>query len=225
MKSKAVILLSGGLDSATCLAFAKSRGFDCYALTINYGQTNIAELEAAKKIAKLLEVVEHRIVEHPLGQFGGSALTDKAIAVPTHQGTTEIPTTYVPARNLNFWSLALAWAEVLEAYDIFTGVSAIDYSHYPDCRPEFLEAFQRMANLATKAGVSGHAIKINAPLINLSKAETIKLGYSVGFDYSLTVSCYQATPDGRACGKCDSCHFRQKGFKEAGLPDPTRYIA
>lgn len=220
---KAVILLSGGLDSTTCLAFARAQGFACYALTLSYGQTNYPELEAAKRIAAAFGAVEHRIMEHPLGQFGGSALTDSSIPVPEHKGGTEIPATYVPARNLNFWSLALAWAEVLGADEVFSGVSSVDYSHYPDCRPEFLEAFQKLANLATKVGVEGKPILFSAPLILLSKAETVKLGASLGVDYSMTISCYQVTADGLACGKCDCCHFRRKGFIEAGLPDPTRY--
>jgi 7-cyano-7-deazaguanine synthase len=223
MNPKAVILLSGGLDSSTCLAFAKSKGFDCYALTLNYGQSNIAELESAKRVAAHLGVIEHRILNHPIGQLGGSALTDSNLQVPEFTGASDIPSTYVPARNLNFWSMALGWAEVIGAYDVFTGISAVDYSHYPDCRPEFLAAFQHMANLATKSAVEGQPIHFHAPLIHLSKAQTIQLGTAFGLDYSLTVSCYRASPEGKACGRCDSCHFRNKGFKEAGIADPTRY--
>lgn len=224
MKKKAVVLLSGGLDSSTCLAIAKAKGFNCYALTLNYGQSNIAELESAKRIAVHLDVIEHRILNHPIGQLGGSALTDSNIKVPEFTDSNAVPITYVSARNLNFWSMALGWAEVLGAYDVFTGISAVDYSHYPDCRPEFLAAFQHMANLATKTGIEGNPIHFHAPLINFSKAETIQLGTSLGLDYSLTVSCYQASSQGEACGKCDSCHFRRKGFNEAGISDPTRYF-
>ncbi len=219
---KAVILLSGGLDSTTCLALAKSQGFDCYALSFNYGQKHNFELEAAKRIAKHFGAT-HKIIELPISQFGGSALTDDNLTVPDFNGSSEIPITYVPARNTIFLSLALAWAEVLQAKDIFIGVSSVDFSHYPDCRPEFIAAFQKLANLATKIGVEEGNIHIQSPLGQLSKAQTIELGLKLGVDYSMTVSCYKANAQGQACGKCDSCALRKKGFSEAKVTDPTQY--
>ncbi len=219
---KAVVLLSGGLDSATVLAIARARGLDCYALSLDYGQRHAAELNAARQVADAGGVTQHRIVKLDLRQFGGSALTDDAIDVPT-EATEEIPVTYVPARNTVFLSLALAWAETLQARDIFVGVNAVDYSGYPDCRPEYIAAFEKMANLATKAGVEGEPFSIQAPLIDMTKAEIIRSGTELGVDYSLTVSCYQADESGAACGKCDSCRLRQQGFADAGVPDPTRY--
>ena len=220
---KAVVLLSGGLDSATCLAIARSQGFESYCLSFNYGQRHCAELVAADRVVKALGAAEHRIVNFGLAQFGGSALTDTSIAVPTDGVQPGIPVTYVPARNTIMLSLALAWAEVLGSRDIFVGVNAVDYSGYPDCRPEYIAAFEKMANLATKAGVEGHKLSIHAPLIDLSKTEIIRTGAALGVDYSLTVSCYQADEDGRACGVCDSCRLRAEGFAAARLPDPTIY--
>ncbi|MEZ5523858.1 MAG: 7-cyano-7-deazaguanine synthase QueC [Pseudomonadales bacterium] len=220
---KAVVLLSGGLDSTTALALAKDSGAECYAISFNYGQRSRAELLAAERIAKAMGVVEHQVVRIDMGQIGGSALTDVSIDVPEDE-PEGIPVTYVPARNTVFLSFALGWAEVLGAQEIYIGVSAVDYSGYPDCRPEFIDAFEKMANLATKAAVEGETIKIQTPLMNLSKAETVKAGVKLGVDYSLTVSCYQADDEGRACGKCDSCRLRSKGFVDAGLPDPTRYF-
>lgn len=220
---KAVILLSGGLDSTTCLAIAKEKGFSCYALSFFYGQRHASELAAAKRVAQHFSVEDHRIVNLDIGQFGGSALTDASIKVPHYEGSDDIPITYVPARNTIFLAIALGYAETIGAKDLFIGVSAIDYSHYPDCRPEFLTAFQNLANLATKAGVEGHPLTIHAPLLNLSKAETIVKGMKLGVDYSLTVSCYQATQSGKACGNCDSCSLRKSGFLSAGLLDPTSY--
>ena len=219
---KAIILLSGGLDSATALACARADGFECYALSFNYGQRHSAELDAARQVAQVQGVVEHRVMNLDLGLFGGSALTDKHIDVPT-QPTEGIPVTYVPARNTVFLSFALAWAEVTESRDIFIGVNAVDYSGYPDCRPEYIKAYETMANLATKAGVEGHSMTIHTPLINLTKAEIIRLGLTKGVDYSITVSCYAADDQGRACGQCDSCRLRAKGFEQAAMPDPTRY--
>lgn len=220
---KAVILLSGGLDSTTCLAYARSEGFDCYALSFNYGQRHTAELKAAKLIAAHFDA-KHKIFELGIHQFGGSALTDKTIDVPDYdENSMEIPLTYVPARNTIFLSIALAFAEVLNAKDIFIGVSAIDYSNYPDCRPEYIKAFQSLADLATKYGIEDGGISIHTPLINLSKAETIKLGLALGVNYEMTVSCYQADDMGHACGKCDSCMLRIKGFSEAIVPDTTLY--
>lgn len=221
-KKKAVVLLSGGLDSATCLAIARSQGYDCYALSLDYHQRHRAELEAAKNIAGILGVVEHKTVMLDLSMFGGSALTDDSIQVP-EEASTGIPVTYVPARNTIMLSLALAWAEVLKAQDIFIGVNALDYSGYPDCRGEYVAAFQNMANLATKSAVEGQTISIHAPLIDLSKADIVKLGTSLNVDYAKTISCYQADDHGRACGVCDSCRLRKEGFKQANLPDPTRY--
>ncbi|NWG30542.1 MAG: 7-cyano-7-deazaguanine synthase QueC [Rhodocyclaceae bacterium] len=220
---RAVVLLSGGLDSATCLAIAKSEGYACHCLSVDYGQRHAAELGAARRIAAALGAIEHRVVHLDLGQFGGSALTDPAIAVPTAGVQPGIPVTYVPARNTIMLALALGWAEILGAQDIFVGVNAVDYSGYPDCRPAFIAAFERMANLATKAAVEGHPIRIHAPLIELSKAEIIRRGTALGIDYAMTVSCYQADETGRACGVCDSCRLRRAGFAAAGIPDPTRY--
>ena len=220
--SKAVILLSGGLDSATVVAIAKAQGYACYTMSFDYGQRHRAELQGAERVAAQLEAVEHKVIGINLNGIGGSALTDQSIAVPEAQ-EEGIPVTYVPARNSLFLSLALGWAEVLGARDIFIGVNAIDYSGYPDCRPAFVEAFERMANLATKAGVEGQGFTIRAPLQNLSKAQIIQTGIRLGVDYAMTVSCYQADHDGRACGKCDSCRLRAAGFAEAGIVDPTRY--
>lgn len=218
----AIILLSGGLDSITVLAHAKQQGFACYALSFDYGQRHNAELEAAKKIAGHYKVLEHKIMRLGLDSFGGSALTDDHIAVPCSP-QTGIPVTYVPARNTIFLSFALAWAEVLDVHDVFIGVNAVDYSGYPDCRPEFINAFQTMANLATKAGVEGHEILIHTPLIDLSKAQIIEQGVKLGVDYAGTVSCYAADAMGRACGNCDACRLRKSGFESLGILDPTRY--
>ncbi len=226
MASKpAVVLLSGGLDSATCLAIARSEGFTCHCLSVDYGQRHAAELAAAARVAQALGAAEHRTVHLDIGQFGGSALTDASIAVPTEGVQPGIPVTYVPARNTIMLSLALGWAEILGAQDIFVGVNAVDYSGYPDCRPAFIAAFETLANLATKAGVEGHALKIHAPLIDLAKADIIRRGAALGVDYALTVSCYQADEAGRACGLCDACRLRREGFAAAGLPDPTPYRA
>lgn len=220
---KAVVLLSGGLDSATTLALATEQGYSCYALSFNYGQRHSAELNAARNVALSMNVAEHKIINLDLTQIGGSALTDKNIAVP--QSPSEgIPITYVPARNTIFLSYALAWSEVLGINDIFIGVNAVDYSGYPDCRPEYIAAFENTARLATKSGVEGQPLRIRTPLINLTKAEIIKKGTELGVDYSLTVSCYQADEQGRACGMCDSCRFRKEGFAAAGIPDPTIYF-
>ena len=220
----AVVLLSGGLDSATALAIAREQGFDCHALSLDYGQRHRAELEAARRVAEAQGVRQHRILPIDLAAFGGSALTDPDIAVP--EGPSEgIPVTYVPARNTIFLSLALAWAEVLGARDLFVGVNAVDYSGYPDCRPEYIEAFERLANLATRAGVEGVAIRVHAPLIRMTKAEIIRTGVRLGVDYGLTLSCYAADARGRACGRCDSCRLRAAGFAAAGVPDPTAYQA
>jgi 7-cyano-7-deazaguanine synthase len=218
----AVVLLSGGLDSATTLAIARSQGFECYALSVHYGQRHSAELDAAKHVAAALGARDHRVMRVDLAGIGGSALTDDSIAVP-EQGTIGIPITYVPARNTMMLALALAWAEVLGARDIFMGVNAVDYSGYPDCRPEFIAAFQELATRATKAGVEGASFHIHAPLIRLSKAEIVREGTRLGVDFAATVSCYQADAEGRACGRCDSCRIRRDGFAAAGLPDPTRY--
>ena len=218
----AVILLSGGLDSATALALARQQGYACHALSVDYGQRHHAELAAAQRVAQALGAVEQRVISVDLTGFGGSALTDARIAVP-EQATTGIPLTYVPARNTIMLSLALAWAEVLQARDIFIGVNAVDYSGYPDCRPEYIAAFERMANLATRAAIEGNHLTLHAPLLHLSKADIIKLGVQLGVDYSQTVSCYQADEDGRACGMCDSCRLRRAGFEAAGMADPTRY--
>jgi len=219
---KAVVLVSGGLDSATALAVARARGFVCYALSVGYGQRHEAELAAAARVAAALGAREHRLMRVNLADIGGSALTDASIAVP-EASSSGIPVTYVPARNTVLLSLALAWAEVLDARDIFVGVTAVDYSGYPDCRPEFIEAFAHLANLATKAGVEGKHWHIHAPLIAWSKGRIVREGIGLGVDYSLTVSCYQADSDGRACGKCDACRLRRAGFEAAGVADPTRY--
>jgi len=221
---KAVVLLSGGLDSATMLAMARARGFDCYALSLDYGQRHHAELAAAGRVAGALGVSEHKVLPLSLDTIGGSALTDLSIDVP-EAGGEGIPVTYVPARNTVFLALALGWAEVLGATDLFVGVNAVDYSGYPDCRPAFIEAFERLANLATKAGVEGGQFKVHAPLIEMSKAEIIRAGVGLGVDYALTVSCYQADEQGIACGFCDSCRLRAEGFQAAGVTDPTRYRA
>ena len=221
--AKAVVLLSGGLDSATTLAVARNNGYECYALSVDYHQRHGSELAAAKKIAQSLGASDHRIIEVDLSVFGGSALTDKSHTIPTEGIDTGIPITYVPARNTIMLSLALAWAEVLKSSDIFIGVNAVDYSGYPDCRPEYIRAFEAMANLATKAAIEGTKLAIHAPLISLSKAEIIKQGTLLGLDYSMTISCYQADEAGRACGVCDSCRLRRAGFESAGLPDVTRY--
>jgi 7-cyano-7-deazaguanine synthase len=222
MAGAAVVLLSGGLDSATALAIARSRGFECYALSVEYGQRHSSELAAAANVAKQLGAREHRVMRVDLAGIGGSALTDPSIAVP-EQPTSGIPLTYVPARNTVMLSLALAWAEVLAARDIFIGVNAVDYSGYPDCRPEFIAAFEQLAARATKAGVEGSPCHIHTPLISLSKADIIREGTRLGVDFGATVSCYQADAEGRACGRCDSCRIRREGFATAGIPDPTRY--
>jgi 7-cyano-7-deazaguanine synthase len=224
---KAVVLLSGGLDSATCLAVARDEGFACYALSFSYGQRHAHELEAARRVAQSLGAEERLVLNLYLGRIGGSALTDD-IAVPKPSSIAEIgreiPVTYVPARNTVFLAHALAWAEVLGARDLFIGVNALDYSGYPDCRPEFLEAFARVANLGTKAGVEGDRFHIHAPLVRLTKAEIIRKGLGLGVDFALTHSCYDPDSQGRACGRCDSCLLRKKGFVEAGVPDPTTYV-
>ncbi len=217
---RAVVLLSGGLDSATTLALARSDGFACFALTVDYGQRHRRELDAARRVAAALGAAEHRVVELDLSQFGGSALTDSTIAVPD-QPSDGIPVTYVPARNTIFLALALGWAEVLGACDIFIGANAVDYSGYPDCRPVFIDAFERLANLATRAGVEGETLRVHAPLIDLSKAEIIRRGAALGVDYAVTLSCYDPRPDGAPCGVCDACRLRAKGFAEAGLSDPA----
>ena len=221
-KNRAVVLVSGGLDSATCLAIAGDRGFECYALSFDYGQRASSELHAARRLAETAGVLEHKVIELNMGAIGGSALTDTDISIPEHE-SEGIPVTYVPARNTVFLSYALAWAEVLNANAIFIGVNALDYSGYPDCRPEYIEAFQKLINLATKVGVEGSVISLETPLIDLTKEEIIKTGVSLSVDYGLTVSCYQADPEGRACGQCDSCRFRVSGFKKAEVGDPTRY--
>jgi len=220
---KAVVLLSGGLDSLTCLVYAKSQGYEVYAISFDYGQKHRSELEAAKNITQHY-AVHHKIVEiHALGQLGGSALTDDSITIQDFAGASSIPATYVPARNIVFLSIALGYAEIIAAEAIFIGANAVDYSGYPDCRPEFIKAFQAVAKTGTKAGVEGQAIKIMTPIIDLKKSEIIKLGTTLGADYSLSVSCYRADDQGRACGECDSCYFRKQGFVEAGVTDPTRY--
>lgn len=226
----AIVLLSGGLDSTTTLAIAQSEGFTCYALSFSYGQRHNSELGAASKVAQHFKVIEHKIFDINLATFKGSALTDPSISVPDttnvdqlDPNTGKVPITYVPARNTVFLSIALAWAEVLSIYDLFIGVNAVDYSGYPDCRPEYIQAYESMANLATKSGVEGNKLKIHTPLIALSKSDIIKKGSELGVDYSKTISCYSADEQGRACGSCDSCRFRKQGFGEAGLADPTRY--
>ncbi len=220
----AVILLSGGLDSATCLAIACAQGYTCHTLSIDYGQRHRVELDASSRLAAAMEVASHRVIKVDLGVVGGSALTDPSLAVPEAPGDG-IPLTYVPARNTTLLSLALGLAEALDLHDLFIGANAVDYSGYPDCRPAFIEAFEALANLATKAGVEGRRFRVHAPLIDLTKAEIIRRGTAHGLDYGLTVSCYQADPDGRACGRCDSCRIRRAGFLAAGIPDPTRYQA
>lgn len=222
MTKNAVVLLSGGLDSATVLAYARNLGFDCYCLSLDYHQRHIAELHAAKNVAEIMGATAHKTAQLDLSLFGGSALTDNAIAVP-ESATEGIPITYVPARNTIMLSLALAWAEVLQSQDIFIGVNALDYSGYPDCRGEYVKAFQDMANLATKSAVEGKTITIHAPLIDMTKAQIVTLGTTLGVDYAMTVSCYQADSAGEACGLCDSCRLRRDGFLAAGLADPTRY--
>jgi 7-cyano-7-deazaguanine synthase len=219
---KAVILLSGGLDSATVLAMAVEQGYRCYSMSFDYGQRHRSELQAAERVAKQLGAVEHKLIRMDLNGIGGSALTDPSIEIP-QAPSSGIPVTYVPARNTLFLALALGWAEVLGARDIFIGVNAVDYSGYPDCRPAFIEAFAHLANLATRAGVEGVTMRIQAPLQAMSKAEIVRTGVRLGIDYGLTVSCYQADIDGRACGRCDSCRLRAAGFHSAGVTDPTRY--
>lgn len=221
---KAIILLSGGLDSTTCLAYAKQQGFACYALSFDYGQKHNIELEQAKYIGQHYHVIQHKIVSlASLGQLGGSALTDPNIPIPQHTDSDDIPSTYVPARNTVFLSIALSWSEIINASSIFIGVSAVDYSGYPDCRPEFIDAFQTLTHVATKTGVTGHAPRIETPLIHLSKSETIALGCSLGVEYAMTISCYAANAAKEACGECDSCILRKKGFIDAGIKDPTCY--
>ncbi len=222
MVKKAVVMLSGGLDSATVLAIAREQGFETYALSFDYGQRHRSELQAAARVAQSLGAREHRVTKLDLGGWGGSALTDTRIAVPTALAAG-IPVTYVPARNTIFLSLALAWAETLGALDIFAGMNAVDYSGYPDCRPEYIAAFQAMARLATKSGIEGGEITIRTPIIKMSKADIVREGKRLGVDYAMTVSCYQADADGRACGECDSCRLRKEGFAAAGVADPTRY--
>lgn len=220
MNKRAVILVSGGLDSATVLAMAVEQGYQCYTLSMDYGQRHRIELDRAKKVSASGGAQEHRVVRIDIGSFGGSALTDRDINVPTEE-TQDIPITYVPARNTVFLSVALGWAEVLEASAIFIGANAVDYSGYPDCRPEYIEAFQNLANLATKAGVEGKSIKVEAPIIHLTKAEIIQKGLALGVDYSQTISCYNPRTDGKICNECDSCRIRQAGFQAAGISDPA----
>ncbi len=222
-EKRAVVLLSGGLDSATALAMAMEQDYSCHVLSFDYGQRSVTELNAARAIAAQAGVSEHRVLRLHLEDFGGSALTDTSIDVPEDQAEG-VPVTYVPARNTVFLSLALGWAEVLDADAIFIGVNAVDYSGYPDCRPEFIEAFERMANLATRRGINGDPVHIETPLMHLTKADIIRRGTALGIDYALTVSCYQADMEGRACGRCDSCRLRAKGFEDAGVVDPTRYV-
>ena len=219
---RAVILVSGGLDSTTVLAMAKAEGYSCYTLSFDYGQRHRAELAAAERVSSTIGDVEHKVVHLDLDSIGGSALTDESIAVPEEE-TAGIPVTYVPARNTVFLSIALGWAEVLGAHDVFIGVNAVDYSGYPDCRPQYIAAFENMANLATRAAVEGEKITIHTPLMEQGKGAIIRAGLALGVDYSLTVSCYQATPEGLACGRCDSCRLRRQGFIDAGVADPTRY--
>ena len=221
---KAVVLLSGGLDSATVLALARRDGFECHALSVNYGQRHQAELAAAKRVADALGARQHRVIALNLQTFGGSALTDHSLDVPTDGAANGIPITYVPARNTIFLSLALAWAEVLDAHALFIGANAVDYSGYPDCRPEYLQAYQAMANLATRAAVEGKALVIHAPLLHMTKAQIVLAGIDAGVDFSLTVSCYQADEAGSACGACDACRIRRAGFAAARVDDPTRYL-
>lgn len=223
MQKKSVVLFSGGLDSTTCLAIAKAQGFEVYALSFNYGQKHVIEIDHAIAIAKGYQVAGHQVLTLPIANYGGSSLTDTASAVPDYTGSTAIPSTYVPARNTIFLSYALGYAEVIGAQDVFIGANHVDYSGYPDCRPDYLEAFEVVANLATKAGREGNRFRIHAPLLELDKAGIIKLGLQHGVDYAQTVSCYRADNKGRACGKCDSCVYRKKGFAEAGAVDPTPY--
>ena len=223
MIKKAVILFSGGIDSTTCLAIAISKGFECYTLSFDYGQKHHAELKAAAILSKKFGAKDHQHFDLPIGNFGDSALTDSKIDVPDGQNSNEIPVTYVPSRNSIFLAIALSWAEILKANHIFIGVNAVDYSHYPDCRPEYIKQFQRLADLGTKAGVEGVQFTIHTPLLHLTKAEIIKLGIELGIDYSQTVSCYRANNEGYACGTCDSCMLRKKGFNESTFEDPTRY--
>ncbi|MGA0024765.1 MAG: 7-cyano-7-deazaguanine synthase QueC [Burkholderiales bacterium] len=223
MKSKAVVLLSGGLDSATTLAIAREAGYACHCLSINYGQRHRSELDAAARVARVLGAATHKVVHIDLGMLGGSALTDSTIPVPVDGVQPGIPVTYVPARNTIMLAVALAHAEVCGSSDIFFGANAVDYSGYPDCRPEYMRAFETLANLATKAAVEGRPLKLHTPIIELSKAEIIRRGTALGVDYALTVSCYQADAEGRACGVCDSCRLRRAGFAGAGIPDPTPY--
>ena len=220
---KAIVLVSGGLDSATVLAMAIAQGYECHTLSFDYGQRHRAELQAAEQLSAASAAVEHRVISFDLGVIGGSALTDSAIAVP-ESPTEGIPITYVPARNTIFLSFALGYAEVVDASAIFVGVNAVDYSSYPDCRPDYIAAYQIMADSATKAGVEGHGAKVHAPLIDMSKSDIVKEGVRLGVNYAMTVSCYQANADGEACGKCDSCRLRAEGFKAAGIADPTRYV-
>lgn len=223
-QKKAIVLLSGGLDSATLLAIAQSQAYQCYALSFDYGQRHRAELQAAANIAVAMGAIEHRTMLIDLGSMGGSALTDDAIAVPdADHGNDQIPVTYVPARNTVFLSFALAWAELMEVGSIFIGVNAVDYSGYPDCRPEYIAAYERMANLGTRLGVEGQALRIHTPLADKSKAQIIQWGTDLGVDYAETVSCYQANAEGQACGRCDSCYLRRQGFEQARISDPTRY--
>jgi len=224
VSERAVVLLSGGLDSATTLAIARDAGYDCYALSLSYGQRHATELAAAKRVASAIGVSKHLVLPMALDMIGGSALTDHSISVPEKE-SPGIPVTYVPARNTIFLALALGWAEVLEADDLFIGVNALDYSGYPDCRPVFIEAFEQVANLATRRAVQGQRVQIHAPLVQMTKAEIIRRGIALGVDYSITVSCYQADAEGRACGVCDSCRLRKRGFEEAGIGDPTRYTS
>ncbi|MDO3384085.1 7-cyano-7-deazaguanine synthase QueC [Gilvimarinus algae] len=221
-QKKAVVLVSGGLDSTTALAIARAEGYQCYTISFDYGQRMRAELHAAERAAIALGSVDHKVIRLDLGSIGGSALTDQGIAVPEEE-TQGVPVTYVPARNTVFLSIALGWAEVLGADDIFIGVNAVDYSGYPDCRPEYIAAYEKMANLATRAGTQGHRLKIRTPLIDMTKAQIVQRGLELGVDYSLTVSCYQADDEGLACGRCDSCRLRRVGFEQAGVKDPTRY--
>lgn len=220
---RAVVLLSGGLDSATCLAIARQKGFECHTLAVAYGQRHAAELIAAQRLSQTLGAIQHRVAQVNLGDFGGSALTDPGIAIPDASDSAEIPATYVPARNTVMLSLALAWAEVIAAQDIFIGVNAVDYSGYPDCRPAFICAFEDLANLATRSAVEGKRIRLQAPLLDLPKAEIIRLGTRLGVDYRMTVTCYQASDSGAACNRCDACRLRRAGFEAAGIPDPTLY--
>lgn len=227
---RAVVLVSGGLDSATVLAMARSQGFETYALSVDYGQRHAAELDAARRVAQALGARRHEVVRVDLSRFGGSALTDASIAVPVDGASTDaIPVTYVPARNTIMLSVALGWAEALDARDVFYGANAVDYSGYPDCRPEYVAAFERLANLATRAGVEaaagqGEPVRIHAPIVHMRKADIVRTGLALGVDFGLTVSCYQADTEGRACGECDACRIRSAGFTAAGVPDPTRYV-